>query len=192
MISKWQYKKLNFTYLKEKQIPEIVNILHDKKVEKYLWFAPITIEGFSAYASPIIEEVEKNIKENKYPLSAIFVVQENGKNIGSCGISQMPDGHNVALIGYQLKQSAWGRGNATACLEFLLHYAKKYLCFRKIYGDCCSSNVASVRVLEKCNFEFEGKIKEKYELNGELHDNSWFGLNMDEVSLINKELIEEM
>ena len=181
MISKWKYKNLEFSFIKEKQIAQIVEILHDPKVEKYLWFAPLRLEGLKGFCMPLIKQQEKAFAQGKYPGSATFIVTKNGKMLGTCGVDKIPDGHNVAMIGYQLRASAWGKGVGTSCAEFLLYYVKSFLNYRKIYGDCYTSNVASAKVLEKCGFKLEAVIKEKYELDGELHDNSWYGLNVKDI-----------
>ena len=192
MVLSWKYKNRIFSYNDEEQLPEVVDVLHNPESEKYLWFAPITIEGFRAYCLPIIECQKVAFSKGEHSASAVFTVVENGELLGSCGISQMPDGHNVAMIGYQLKPSACGKGAGTSCAEFLLHYAKNYLNVRKLYGDCVTENIASVRILEKCGFSFEGTIKEKYELNGKLHDNSWYGLKMEDVAALPKDAVQEM
>ena len=192
MISSWKYKNIVFRYITELQLPEIVNMLHDPEVEKYLWFAPITLEAFREYAIPIIEGQKKSTEEGKYPYSAIFTITVDDEIIGNCGISQMQDAHNTSLIGYQLKRSAWGKGIATSSLEFLIHYAKTYLKLRKLFGDCMSENIGSVKVMEKCGFSYEGTIKEKYELNGVLHDNSWFGLRIADAVQLDAGGVEEI
>ena len=169
---------------------ELVEILHDPEVERYLWFAPITYEGFSAFVLPHIKQQEEAFAEDRYPVSSMFTLSENGTLLGICGIDKMPDGHNVAIVGYQLRRSAWGKGVATCSLEFLLHYAKTHLNLRKLFGDCVSANRASARVLEKCGFKREGVIKEKYYLGGELHDNDWYGLRMEDVLSLPEDLVE--
>jgi len=192
MVLSWEYKNRFFSYIAEERLPEVVDILHNPEAEKYLWFAPITIEGFRAYCMPIIEGQKAALSKGEYPVSAVFTVSEDGELLGTCGISAIPDGHNVALIGYQLTPSVWGQGVGTCCAEFLLHYAKNYLNIRKLFGDCVTENVASVKILEKCGFSFEGTIKEKYELNGKLHDNSWYGLKMEDVAALPKDAVQEV
>ena len=204
MILSWKYKnrvfsyiteqQLNrvFSYITEQQLREIVDLLHDPETERYLWFAPITLETFSAYSLPIIEGQNQAFDRGKYPASAIFTISENNELLGTCGIAEMPDAHNASLIGYQLKRSAWGKGTGTCSLEFLIHYAKTYLNVRKLFGDCVTANIVSVRVMEKCGFTFEGTIKEKYELSGALHDNSWFGLRLADALPLPDGAIEEI
>lgn len=192
MVLSWKYKNKIFSYITEERISEVVDVLHNPKAEKYLWFAPITIEGFSTFSLPIIEAQKESLREEVYPASAVFTVSENGELFGTCGISMIPDGHNVAMIGYQLKPSVWGQGNGTCCAEFLLHYARTYLKIRKLFADCVTENTASVKILEKCGFSFEGVIKEKYELRGELHDNSWYGLKMASVSALPEGVVQEV
>ena len=156
MFLSWKYKKREFSYITEEQLSKVVDVLQNSEAEKYLWFAPITIEGFRAFCLPIIECQKAALSKGEYPDSAVFTVIENGELLGTCGISRMPDGYNVAMIGYQLKPSVWGQGVGTCCAEFLLHYAKNYLNIRKLFGDCVTANTASVRILEKCGFSFEG------------------------------------
>ncbi len=192
MVLSWKYKNRIFSFIAEEQLPKVVEILHNPESEKYLWFAPITIEGFSAYCMPIIEGQKEAFGKGAHPIPAVFTVIENGELLGTCGISSLPDGHNVAMIGYQLKPSVWGQGVGTCCAEFLLYYAKNYLNIRKLFADCVTANAASSRILEKCGFSFEGVIKEKYEISGELHDNSWYGLKMDYVVALPKDAVQEM
>ena len=192
MFLSWKYKKREFSYITEEQLPEVVEMLHNPEAEKYLWFAPITIEGYSAYCLPMIDGQKMSLGKGEYPSSAVFTVSENGELLGSCGINKLPDGHNVAMIGYQLTPNVWGQGVGTCCAEFLVHYAKNYLNIRKLFGDCVPENTASVRILEKCGFSFEGVIKEKYELNGGLHDNSWYGLKMEDVVELPKGAVQEI
>ena len=54
MISTWTYKNNVFAFITEEQLPEIVDLLHDPEVERYLWFAPITLEGFRTYTMPLM------------------------------------------------------------------------------------------------------------------------------------------
>ena len=191
MSSKWHYNNLTFSFIKEEELEPIATILNDKEVEKYLWFAPITLEGLSEFALPVIKKQLQLQSENKYPSSVIFTVKKDTEIIGMCGLFEMQDAHNAVLIGYQLKPSAWGRGYGTNCLRFLIHYSKKYLKLRKLFGDCYSENTASIKIMEKCGFEYEGTLKEKYESNGKLYDNSWFGLKMKKAQQIPDEDIRE-
>lgn len=190
MIESWEYKNRVFSFLKEEEISSLVDILHDSEVEKYLYFAPITMEGFYEFSMPIIKGQKAAFIEKRYPDSATFTITQNGELLGACGIDKMPDGHNIAMIGYQFKKTAWGRGVATSSLEFLMHYAKTYLKVRKLFGDCYSDNKASIRVLEKCGFRFEGTIKEKYEHNGMFFDNSWYGLSVDSAPTISADKLK--
>ncbi|MGD9126996.1 MAG: GNAT family N-acetyltransferase [Planctomycetia bacterium] len=192
MISSWKYKNRIFSFIVERQISEIAEMLHDPEVERYLWFAPITPEGFRYFTLPLIKKQKEAFAEGKYPNSATFTVVKDNELLGVCGMDDISDGHNVVMIGYQLKRSAWGQGTGTCCTKFLLHYAKTYLNIRKLFGDCVTANLASTRILEKCGFTLEGIIREKYELGGKLHDNSWYGLKMSDVSPLPQDSIEEI
>jgi RimJ/RimL family protein N-acetyltransferase len=62
-------------------------------------------------------------------------------------ISSFPsDGHH--LVGYWLGREYWGRGIATSALRLFLDK----LPVRPLHARVATSNVASLRVLEKCGF----------------------------------------
>ena len=192
MIRSWKYKDRVYTFITEEQLPEIVKILHDPEVEKYLYFAPVTLDRFRGYTLPIIEGQKKALQEGRNPDSAVFAVMEDDELLGVCGVSEMPDCHNVSMVGCQLKRSAWGKGVGVSTLEFVIHYAQSYSKVRKLFGDCMTENIGSARIMEKCGFSFEGVIKEKYEVDGHLLNNSWYGLKMEDVTALPQGAVQEL
>jgi RimJ/RimL family protein N-acetyltransferase len=51
-------------------------------------------------------------------------------------------------VGYWIGREFWGRGLATRALSAFLHEVEE----RPIYAGVAETNVASIRVLEKCGF----------------------------------------
>ena len=62
-----------------------------------------------------------------------------------------------AATGYAFASSAWGKGYATEALQAMVSIATD-LSFHRVYAMCHPEHAASARVLEKCGFEFEGKL----------------------------------
>ncbi len=60
--------------------------------------------------------------------------------------------NEMDTVGYWIGKEHWGRGIATAALAQLVDEVKT----RPLHATCSKSNAGSVRVLEKCGFEFLG------------------------------------
>jgi RimJ/RimL family protein N-acetyltransferase len=69
-------------------------------------------------------------------------------------VSWMQDGRR--LVGYWVGREHWGRGVATRALTLFVDEIP----FRPLYAHVATSNVASIRVLEKCGFAPTGEEPE--------------------------------
>jgi len=67
------------------------------------------------------------------------------------------------LVGYWLGREYWGRGLATKALAELITELE-----RPLYAEVATTNVGSVRVLEKCGFTVVGSETEQDETFGEI------------------------
>jgi RimJ/RimL family protein N-acetyltransferase len=68
------------------------------------------------------------------------------------------------LVGYWLGREFWGRGLATQALAELV----EELTVRPLYAEVSTTNVGSIRVLEKCGFTVVGTTTEQDEAFGEI------------------------
>jgi [ribosomal protein S5]-alanine N-acetyltransferase len=76
-----------------------------------------------------------------------------GEAIGDAGILYLPaTGENE--LGYRLVKPWWGKGLATEVAEAWMQYAFNELGMTELIAFSHPDNVASVRVMEKCGFEF--------------------------------------
>ena len=78
-------------------------------------------------------------------------------NIGSFG----RDGKR--LVGYWLGREFWGQGLATRALAELVAELD-----RPLYAEVATTNIGSIRVLEKCGFQVVGSETEQDETFGEI------------------------
>jgi [ribosomal protein S5]-alanine N-acetyltransferase len=76
----------------------------------------------------------------------------------------------VAQIGYWLGERYWGRGIATAACGALTRYAFERHGLRRIEAAVYAPNVASHRVLEKCGYQREGRVRNAVIKNDEVLD----------------------
>jgi [ribosomal protein S5]-alanine N-acetyltransferase len=90
------------------------------------------------------------------------------------GIGVEPRGgerSGTALFGYWLGQAYWGRGIGTDAARTLADYALSAGNLRRLEASVFAPNTASARVLEKCGFSLEGRLRAYYvDRSGELCD----------------------
>lgn len=80
---------------------------------------------------------------------------------GGIGIVPRGDVHQgTAEIGYWLGRPYWGRGLMTTALGAFTAYAFTEFKLRRIFAGVFAWNPASARVLEKCGYAFEGRLRQ--------------------------------
>jgi RimJ/RimL family protein N-acetyltransferase len=82
----------------------------------------------------------------------VRTIEVDGRVAGTIG-SWEQDGRQ--FVGYWLGRDFWGRGLATAALAELVQELK----VRPLYAYVATSNVGSIRVLEKCGF---ARVEERH------------------------------
>lgn len=125
---------------------------------------PFTLEGAKQW-------VEWNIQvaEQKSPIVINFVIEVDGKAVGSIGLVHIVLGHK-AEIGYWLGEEYWGRGIMTEAVKLLTKYAFEKLGLVRVYAKVFVWNEASQTVLKKAGFQFEGMHKKDVQNAGEFLD----------------------
>lgn len=116
------------------------------------------------------KEIERRITENvfgdyeKYGFGRFAVeLKENAQFIGFSGLKYLDDMNEVDL-GYRLMREHWGKGIATESCKACLDYGFNQLNLKKIIAMVLPDNAASIRVLEKLNFQFDKDIIEDGDL----------------------------
>lgn len=100
----------------------------------------------------------------------------DGQFIGWCALSNWNPDHRSAMIGYCLDETAWGHGFATEAAGAVLQWAFATLDLNRVQSGADTRNRASERVLEKLGFVREGTLREDCIVNGEVSDDSVYGL----------------
>lgn len=127
------------------------------------------------------KEIERRIVENvfgdyeKYGFGRLAVeLKSENKFIGFTGLKYLEDMDEVDL-GYRFMKKYWGKGIATESAKACLNLAFETLGLGKLIAMVLPENIASIRVLEKLNFEYGKDIFEDdlivklYSLNKEKH-----------------------
>lgn len=98
----------------------------------------------------------RNIMRRKNPGRLAFAIEIDGEVVGTVGMSF--DDHK-AEIGYWLGRKYWGQGIMTDVVKETTKYGFNKLGLRRMYAHVFPSNKASMRVLEKAGYKFEGILR---------------------------------
>lgn len=136
---------------------------------------PDRIDGFYTldYHRRLLEYEEKSFVAGK---SARYYIYEK-KNpyciIGTAALRNIVRGSFMsATIGYKLLPEYTGRGYASEAVKRLTDEAVFSEKLHRIVAYVQPDNAASLRVLEKCGFEFEGVARDYAMLKGRWHDHA--------------------
>lgn len=104
--------------------------------------------------------IRKNLLEykRKNPREFVFAIEIDGEAVGSIGFHEIIHGHK-AEMGYWLGRKYWGKGLMTEVVKCASKYAFKVFKLRRLQACTYPHNIASMRVLEKNDFSFEGVLK---------------------------------
>ncbi|OGR44641.1 MAG: hypothetical protein A2X35_04860 [Elusimicrobia bacterium GWA2_61_42] len=146
--------------------PSLAANINSRKIDRYTINIPYPYKPENAR-----QWVALNVKEDRKKLPGMrnFVIDVEGKVIGSVGLSGIRTAHR-AEIGYWLATKYWGRGITTAAVEMVTAYAFKELGLRRVYAYVVPANKASVGVLKNCGYEYEGLIRKHSMKHGKPHD----------------------
>ncbi len=127
----------------------------------------------------IVSDIPKSLEESKdevrYWMSVYYhgdgiyfalARKDNNKLIGSIGITGINRIHNRAEVSYDLAKEYWNKGIMTKALNELVKYGFEVMKINRFEAYALKENVASRVLLQKCNFTFEGELKQHRRHNG--------------------------
>jgi ribosomal-protein-alanine N-acetyltransferase len=111
-----------------------------------------------------------------------FVIQLDGQVVGQLNVANMLYGSvSSAVIGYWLSEDVAGRGIAPTAVGLVTDYLFTVVGLHRVEIDIRPENVASLKVVEKLGFRYEG-LKQRYiHINGDWRDHYVFALTREEV-----------
>lgn len=94
------------------------------------------------------------VDENRLPFVVAVELKENGALIGDTGINEVEGKSGEVEIGYTICSAYSGRGYATELLSGMTEFASTKFGCAVLYGRVMRGNEASIRVLQKNDYEF--------------------------------------
>jgi RimJ/RimL family protein N-acetyltransferase len=100
-----------------------------------------------------------------------FAIATTERVVGGIGLELLTDVHRFdAELGYWIAEELWGRGLATRAVGAFVERAFDAFELVRIHASVFETNLASARVLEKCGFRFEGRLRASVYKGGKLLD----------------------
>lgn len=93
--------------------------------------------------------------------------KDDGRFIGTCGITSFDEMTNSIEIGYVLSPAYWGKGLATEAAETVMNYCFECFGVDKICAKFMEGNDASMRVMTKLGMTLEGIYKRSMYVKGD-------------------------
>jgi [ribosomal protein S5]-alanine N-acetyltransferase len=113
--------------------------------------------------------------------STDFAIVVDGEAAGGIGFIRQEDvARRSVEIGYWLGEAYWGRGIATDAVRALSEHIFANFDICRIYSTVFELNPASIRVLEKAGYAYEGRQRKAVTKNGETLDALMYALIKDE------------
>ena len=131
---------------------------------------PYTVDHASAWVDSV-----KDIT----PVTA-FAIADSDEAIGGIGLTLLNDVHRrSAEVGFWLGEPHWGKGIASSALLALTEYAFANFDLVRLQANAFEWNRASARVLEKCGFIREGRLRKSATKDGHTIDEFLYALALD-------------
>jgi ribosomal-protein-alanine N-acetyltransferase len=100
-----------------------------------------------------------------------FAIAVDGRAVGAIGFRVLPDVERVtAEVGYWLGEAFWRKGIVTEVLAKITPWAIEAYGLSRMFAVPFEWNTASMRVLEKAGYVFEGRMRRSAIKDGKIVD----------------------
>jgi ribosomal-protein-alanine N-acetyltransferase len=106
---------------------------------------------------PIIERCNSDLPSSPIHFAVCTAAQR--RLVATIGFHTVSPLNRSAEITYDVHPSHWGQGLGSACCQAAVAWGFERAGFVRIQATTLESNLASQRVLNKCGFAFEGKLR---------------------------------
>lgn len=146
--------------------PELFKIWSNPKITEFMNIDPFCDEK---QAGEMIVYLKNLAKEQKALRYTIFH-KEQAKIMGSCGFNQIDTHNQHGEIGYELDEAFWRQGYGSEVVEQLVNHGFSHLHMVRISAKVEAANKASIHVLEKNRFQYEGTLRKAEKSKGAFID----------------------
>lgn len=100
----------------------------------------------------------------------------DGALLGTCTLFKIHPTNRRAELGYGLGPNHWGQGYAQEAVRALLDWGFGTLNLHRVEADIDPANTASAALLTRLGFQLEGRLRERWIVDGVMSDSAMYGL----------------
>lgn len=157
-------ERLVLRQFKEEDAQAIYNSFINQ--EKFLYYANKEKRTLEEQMKSL-ENISKKYENNEYYNWLITLKDETV--IGAINLNI--DNFNESVeFNYAIDENYQNKGYMTEGLKAVKDYCIQELKINRFYGGCEKNNIASKRVMEKCNLKYEGTLRNYLKLKDGYHD----------------------
>jgi len=159
-------RRIDLIELRREHLPEMVPLLNDRSIARGTLHIPYpyTIRDARRWLT-----MNSKNRRGGRALGLLIVRHSDGAVVGGAGLHAFHTESACAEVGYWLGRPFRGHGYATDAVQLLLRTGFGPLRLHRIVALVFPRNRASVRVLRRCGFRFEGRIRDEA-----FKDGRWF------------------
>ena len=117
------------------------------------------------------ELIAMNLKWYKASIFMNFVIDIEGRAVGTIGSSMIKNTPFMISFGYWLGEKYWGKGIVTEAIKMYIKYIfSKFINIQRIEASVYSWNENSKKVLIKNGFKLEGILRKSVKKKGKIID----------------------
>lgn len=165
-------ERLQLRPLRETDADDLFAIFSDPEITRF-WSSPCMTRREDAQA--LIEDIAESIERGELLEWGLERRTVPGL-IGTCSIVNLDRANRRGEIGFALARSTWGHGYMAEILPVLVDHAFGALGLHRLEADVDPRNAASIRLLERLGFRLEGRMRERWQVTGEVQDSLIYGL----------------
>ncbi len=139
------------------------NIFNDYTYYKY--YSPFYIDSFKTYQYIIDAVDNQNLVNNL--ISLTVCLKSTFEPIGIITIHTIDYQNKTCGLGYIISKRYSNYGYTTEAVKKTIEYILNFLNIHRIEAQIISTNIASIKVAQKCNFKYESTKKESCFLDGQ-------------------------
>jgi RimJ/RimL family protein N-acetyltransferase len=163
---------------RQDDLDDYLAIVGDDRVTTWMSFDSRDREGAQKALTAILERAQQ--EERPDYLLAVTRLDDD-RLIGFARLG--PTGVRAAHLGYAIAADHWGRGYATDASRTLVRFAFAELDLHRVSAAIGPENLASVAVVERLGFIYEGRIRHHVFTNNAWRDSLLYSLLAGEVRL---------
>lgn len=129
------------------------------------------------YHRKMLERSQIESMDGRHYKFGVFLKEDKSRIIGSVALSNIAMGNFMScFLGYRIDKKENSKGYATEAISKVIDFAFNELKLHRIEANIMPANTASIKVVKKLGFVYEGDSKKYLKINGEWEDHQHYVL----------------